>query len=309
MNSIESLFSPVNEETVEDTKVTTTEEQEEQETTTEDVVEEQEEVEDSSIYDEISDITGFRVEGTFEDSVEGYAEYSKALYQHSRESLMQEIAEQHPQAYEALMYTIQGGDPRELYQATVDTIADVDNEIDAEGIVVQGLVSKGIDESTAKFIAEKHKDDGRLVEEANKIIADVNKSNETNRAEMIAKQEQFKREQDELINKTASGLKNIITKGIFEENGVKTVIPDADKQGFIDYMMNSVQVMPDGSAVVVHKIDNIADLKYDYFRFKRGNLDGLVNRRANDLNAKKLRRSSEPSNNKQTISNSIESLF
>ena len=254
--------------------------------------------EETTIYDDLNELTGFKIEGEFADSVEGYAEYSKQVYAKSRHDFEAELKENYPKAYRAMLHEMNGCDPADLFKEGSSELSVVDNEDAATLILKKDLSEKGLSEKMVDLIIAQQKEDGVLVDEANKVVKSTNEKLEADKQAKVEAQAKLVEQQQEIINKTATGLQNFIAKGIFEENGIKTIIPESDKKDFTEFLMNSVQVMADGSAVIVHKIESLSDLKYDFFRFKRGNLGAVVEKKAGDLNAKRLRRLAKGEGNK-----------
>lgn len=262
-----------------------------------------EEEEAESIYSDINNILGLNIEGDFEEDVQGFSEYVKLANQQAIQTFESNLEERYPNSYQYIMYEHNGGNPADLLQKDMSLKSNVDTDNDAVNIIKEDLLSKGLDEDIINHSIEKYKENGDLVERANKIVEVYNNSVNQQKQDMIANQEAINRQRQEIGLKVANGIGDFINKGVFENEGRKIFIPENDKKGFNDFLMENIQIDNEGQPILVHRLDNLSDLQYSFFRFKKGDLSNVVEQRKNTGSARSLRRQAVPDNNHQQTNN------
>jgi hypothetical protein len=132
-------------------------------------------------------------------------------------------------------------------------------------------------------------------EDEKKLIEDAKKFQERKKTQITKWKQDQEQEFNQKAEKQAAAIevmtKAISTSLITDGRLDNIIIPEGDKKGFHEYVLKNVVV--DGeNFYMVNQLtpENIASaLEAEYFRFKKGDLDELVKRKAKTQTTKKLR--------------------
>lgn len=265
--------------------------------------------EGGSIYSDINNILGLDIEGEFEEDVQGFSDYVKKANRLAIQNFESNLEQRYPNSYKYIMYEHNGGNPADLLQKDINLKNNVETDNEAINILKEDLLSKGLDEDIVNHSIEKYKEQGDLVERANNIISSYNDSVNREKEQMIANQEAINNQRVEIGRRIAQGIGDFINKGVFENEGRKVFIPENDKKEFNNFLLQNIQIDNEGQPILVHRLENLSDLQYSFFRFKKGDLSNVVEQRKNTGSARSLRRQAVPDNNQQSNNNSRTDIY
>ena len=267
---------------------------EEGETYVEDKAEEDyEDSDDLPIANQISDILGFELDNTYDDTVEGLTEYVRDISQEVAENQIEDLFKQFPDVQKHLDYVLAGGDSDQFFQAH-NPQNDFNNlELSEKDTMTQKAVLsqyfqyKGHDQGFIQDMLDDYEDSGKLFDKAQLAKKSLAEVQEEQRQELYQQQLQQHEQQEAEREQFWDGVANTLEEGR-EFAGIR--IPDSDKSNFFDYISEPA----DDSGRTQRDIDyNNADmdmkLAIDYLMFSGFNLEDIISTKAKTQSARNLR--------------------
>ena len=266
----------------------------EEETYVEDTAEEDyEDSDDLPIANQISDILGFELDNTYDDTVEGLTEYVRDISQEVAEDQIQGLFDQFPEVQRHLDYVLAGGDSDQFFQAH-NPQNDFNNlELSEKDTMTQKAVLsqyfqyKGHDQGFIQDMLDDYEDSGKLFDKAQLAKNSLAEVQEEQRQELYQQQLQQHEQQEAEREQFWDGVANTLEEGR-EFAGIS--IPDRDKSNFFEY----ISAPADDSGRTQRDIDyNNADmdmkLAIDYLMFSGFNLEDIISTKAQTQSARNLR--------------------
>lgn len=251
-----------------------------------------EEEEASSLYAEIDELTGFPVEGEFEDTTEGLAKRTLAVAEKVLEQEFGNFFEQHPDIAEYLRYKELGGNietyletiyPKLDYSKLEITEEDINTQ---KTIVAQGLRKQGYPENKISEKIKRYENSGVLLQEANDTKETLVNDQKAEKESIIERQAYLNNLEVEKQNKIANDIEDSI---INNTTFAGIVIPESDKKKFYDHITKPVTKEGYTQYYMDTQNDTIEDrLALLYLRYKNFNLSDVVERKAKTMEAKKV---------------------
>ena len=245
----------------------------------------------------VSAITGFDLEVDYGDvdpiSPAGIALREQAVAEKAIADTFERIKERYPKTYRALEYESNGGNVEDLFVTEKDyskvTIAD-DDEDHAKQVLDEYYQAKNVtnpDRRKRMIAAEAESEEG-LVAAARSALAEmVEEQNRQVQSKLAAQQQQaeIRRQNDQ---KMVSSVSNLIKTGKLDSFKV----PSQDATPFYEYVLERIQRDgKDGYQLVTPiepaQLEKI--LQAEYFKYKKGDLNQLVQIKATTLGAKAIR--------------------
>jgi hypothetical protein len=251
--------------------------------------------EELSLYDQVDEIIGKKVEidyGTIDPkSAQGIAKREEYIRDQAAREYDEEIKQEFPIAYNLMLHLKAGGDVRsfldeggdEDYQAVSITKGDVKAQ---EAFYRKALRLKGNDADEVDALVTYAKDKGKLFERSTAELEALQaKQDKDNEQKQLAIKQAEQRDV-KLSSAFWSAVDTSLTSGI---KGVN--IPKTDHKEFREFIKNSI-FNQNGKLVFLREINgnNLQDeLAASYFRFKKGDLATIAQRKAATLKAQEIK--------------------
>jgi SHS2 domain-containing protein len=256
----------------------------------------EEEEDDVPLIEDIIKASGYTFEEEFEDSVAGVIAYTNKIAEVKAQEKLQELIDETENSLPSVVkefknYVAAGNTPETFFKEAVydldNIVLDKDNTTQLKKLVSKDLETKGFTEDRIQKMLRLYETSDELFEEAEVALDNLKAYKQTVDLENRKKQEALEAKAQEDINNTITAIKTIVTeKGNL--NGI--VVPDKDKNAFLDYVTKPVnktgntQLELDIAAEPLER-----DLEFAYFRFKKLNLDNLVKQKTTTEKVKSLR--------------------
>lgn len=195
----------------------------------------------ASVFEEVTEMLGYEIEGEFEDSTEGLAEYVRTAAEKVAEQRMNSVFEQYPELQRHKEFLEKGGKTQDLYgiqEPDFDSI-----QITAEDTVTQEQVAsayltdvKGLGKEEAQILVNKMKEDGRLHDVSKNYLNEMKTLYEQEKQSVVEQQRQQYEEQLREYEETKGKVEEVINSGKVRNY----IIPDAQKKEFFEYLYKPV---------------------------------------------------------------------
>lgn len=231
-------------------------------------------------------------------SPEGVALYSNAVRTQALESFLEEIETKYPKVFKALEHANAGGDPAELFKVTASrdyskvTIEEKDEAL-ARQILTEYYKSKGISNEAkiAKWIENDEDSEQGLVGAANEYLKELQAAQKASEDEIVAKQKVSRQEESKKDGLLLSAIDDVVGSG---KLGSFKFASKQEQIDFKKYVTSTAKIRKtsDGKYEFATAIDpqNLEKiLQYQFFEWKKGELDKFITVKASSQNAAKLR--------------------
>lgn len=294
-NELEEVDDVNDEE--EETDEEDTDDEEDLEDTKEEDIEEEDSDDDFDLYGEISEQLGVEVEGEFEDSVGGLAEYVDKV---GTIRAQQEFEKLPDDAKHFLQYRVNGGDPKEYFDQFYNvkdwtkTELSEDREEQHKEILKESMRKKGHEEDEIKEQIEELEAAGLLYNQAQRDLKYLRRKQKQEEEEILKRQEDQlkdqKRQQEEMVNTVKETIK--------KNDQFKNIpLKPAEKDDFFKYIVEPVEGDLTQRDVDVRNADLETKLAFDLLLYYDLNLEEIIENRAKSKKVQslkeKLRRSKE----------------
>lgn len=258
--------------------------------------EESEEDDNSSFWDEVDKLRGEPLEVDYGDidpvSPEGAALREQAVEDRAIGSFEAQIKQKSPKAYAYLIHNLNGGSDDEFFKET-EGLAELPSETDLEAdvdkqkaIIQQDLKDKGNTDRQIKAILRAAEEDDELEEMSKEALTSVKTRNDKKLSDIEAKNAKEAKDRQDAITEVVDYVETVAATGKIGN----IQIPKADRKKFAD-AFNAGLRYENGKFLAVTELskENFEEvMKKEYFQYKKGDLDGLVERKAKTLNTKRL---------------------
>lgn len=248
-----------------------------------------------NLYEEVDRITGEPVvisdETLQPGTVEWIAKREETIKEKAIESFEKQLARELPLAYQFLLHQQAGGSPETFFSGNNEDYRAIaltkEDKATQELVYRKALALKGNTQEQIDGLVKIAKDSSKLFEQSSLELGILQKRQEQEAANRKAQADQAKQQEIAVTQNFYTTLDNILEKGV---TGV--VIPKTERQAFGDFVASKVFVR-NGQVIYYKPIDlkNLeTELAAEYFAFKKGDLKGVVERKANSLNAENKRK-------------------
>lgn len=259
--------------------------------------EEEEPSEDDDFFAAVDELHGEPLEVDYGDtdpmSPEGIFKREQAIADRSINQFEEILKERAPRHYAYLTHGLNGGSDEEFFEKTegLDSLPseeelEVDEDIQRQ-VIERHLKAKGTSEKHIKAILKAAGEDDELEELAKEALSEE----KTRQAKVLADIEKENTEALEARTKDIQEMTGYVEQIITSGKLGNINIPDKDRKAFAA-QFNGALRYENGkffSVTPLHK-DNIEEtFQKEYFAYKKGNLDGLVERRAKTVNTQRLK--------------------
>lgn len=272
--------------------------------------EEEEEEDDDSLafWRDVDKLRGEEIEVNYGDvdplSPEGVLIREKVIEDRAIENFEKLLQQKAPRGYEFLNHIINGGkeedffktyQPKDWGKVSLDENAYKDdagkNDKKAlENVQVQVLkeyyTRRGLEEGDIEELIETALDKGQLKTKAEAAHAAIVNEDKEKIERMNQQLEEQRKVQLKAINEMSDKISSIIETG----NIGNFVIPKKDKEGFDQFFKQNVRY-DNGKFYIIKEIgdkDLEQEMQKEFFAYKKGNLNDLIERKAKTINARRL---------------------
>lgn len=236
---------------------------------------------EASFYESLNKLIGYEVEGEFDESVEGVAEYAKAIGQRMAEEEVRDLFESFPDVKEYLQFRLNNGDPAKYFETKYGedyskyavTEEDVTTQ---ETIVRKYLVNDGYKEDQINEIIKDYKDTGLLYKQAKRLAEKLTESQKYKKEELLVKQAEEARLAEEKRQEMVSEINSTIDKGTLHN----IVIPEKDRKDFKAWLLQPDQRGQTKRQATMSQMSIQQKLELEYLAFKGFDLKDLVRKEA-----------------------------
>lgn len=266
-------------------------------TTTEDVVipKKEEVIEDTnndqnepdnqegSFYENLHRLLGYEVEGEFEESVEGVAEYTKTVAQKIAEEEVRDLFESFPDVKEYLQFRLNDGDPAKYFESKYadpdySTYSITENdEVTQEVVARKYLSQEGYNADQINEMIKDYRDTGLLFKQAKRFserLVDLQKSK---RQEVLYKQAEQAKIAEAQKEQMVSEINTVIDKGTLHN----LVIPEKDRKEFRAWLLQPDAKGQTRRQATMSNMTLAQKLELEYLAFKGFDLKDLIRKEAN----------------------------
>lgn len=249
------------------------------------------------LYSEIEKITGRRIEGDFQDTYEGLANYVNESYKLATQEVVEEIEKNYPEIYNLLDIARNGGD----YSNTLAELAKVENEfeqlsefgeddIDTQKSIIKfALKEKGLSEKKIERLIENSEDEGELFEDAKAFHDEIKNAKEASKQEKLQQEQNKLKEMNEFISTQWVEVESKIDAGTLGN----FMVPKREIKKFKNYISDNVLRDNEGKLFIPHYLDDDSNLAAQFFQYRKGNLSDLIEKKAASQKVINLRAKSE----------------
>jgi hypothetical protein len=263
---------------------------------------ESEEVEEGSIWEDVEALTGEKLEVDFgsidPDTPEGVSRYIQAVKNAHEQSILERLSKEAPLAYRALELERDGKNVKEYFVGSDNDTTDYTNlSIAEEDVKIQkqvirkALEERGLDEEDVDAMIDVYEDKGILYNKAKTSQTELVKAEEQRRSDYESSIQEQREAEDRLVESMSTTIGSVVGDGKVGN----FVIPEKDKAKFAQFVQDSMAF--DGKKFYIYKevdtdkLDQV--IQEQFFSFKGGNLDSLIEARAKTEGAKRIKRASK----------------
>lgn len=252
--------------------------------------------EDDSIFNDVDELHGEALEVDYGDvdplSPEGIYIREQAIESRAIDRFESTLKERSPRAYAYLLHSLNGGSDDEFFQKaegigelpSEDTL-EVDVDVQRE-MIERNLKRKGNNERQIKAILKAAEADDELEEMAKEALQEEKVYEKKRLEDLEAKNAEELEARDASIAEMNTYVDQMVTSGKIGN----IVIPEKDRKEFAKVFKDTLRLENDQFVSVTPlSQENIEEtFQKEYFRFKKGNLEGLIERAARTQNTKRL---------------------
>lgn len=249
------------------------------------------------------------------ESPQGALIRERMIEQAARDNFELYIQQTDPRGYQYLLHRQTGGTDEQFFAQktlTLPVYEEFKNSVDLQVSVYQrSLLNAGIPEKQAKMLTDQAVKDKEIFELADTAYKAQDAAEKKSIADLQSKLANDEKVLGQRVQQLSKALSDEITTG----TGMKMVIPDAKRAGFKAYVEQFIEQDPEGNFVLVQKLDPRQlgeQLGALYLQYVKGNLSEIVQREAQTVTTKRLKRAventrdplrtgSEPVNKKKTL--------
>lgn len=226
----------------------------------------------------------------------------KVIMEMAQDELESNMSKIDPRGYAYLLHRQAGGDDEEFFSNKTISLPEYEtfkSSTDLQTrIYKSSLTSKGITEDVAQMAIDKVIKDGKLFDEADKAY----KATQKQQTDALTAIEDSRKRADAAFQVSVNKYNQQLSVAVKEGKGIKIVIPDTEKDQFLQFVRENTQQLPDGRFAIVRPVaENLGtQLEALWYEFKKGDFKSLIQREAQTQNVRRLRSQVEKSKDKGT---------
>lgn len=278
-----------------------TSENEESKEETEDEESSEPELDVDGFFAQVEQITGEPVKVDYGDadplSAEGVAIREKAVREDAAVKFEEYLRDTNPRGYAYLLHKQSGGSDEDFFAQKTITLPDAEtfkNSTDAKvALLEKDLIDNGVPEDIAKASVTKFIKDNTLDERADKVYTKIKQAEANQLADIEQREQQQRQAFETAVNTITSNISKTINEG-----NLKFIVPEASRAAFDKYIKSNIRY-DNGQFHLVSTLgeDMKEVLEAEYFKFVKGDLSKLIEKKAKTLTVQKLKASVKQSSN------------
>lgn len=240
---------------------------------------------DESAYKFLDDDGNVKI---YEDSEEGFKEFSKDISYERFNEFKEEFFGQNPVLTEVAKHLLSGNDLDTFNMGTDYSKLDASTMSKEEKIsyIKRSFEVSGLDKDRVNSVVQLIIDSNSVDDEINKAIPALQKHEADTVASRDAAYQQSIEDRNDAIEKHWEDVNTVVTKGQLNE----ITIPDADKKDFYAYVSDAIDDKGNSKELIDRQNETLEQqLMLSYLRFKGFNLDKLVALKARETKIKGLK--------------------
>lgn len=230
-------------------------------------------------YESLNKLLGYEVEGEFDESVEGIADYTKAVATKIAQEELKDLFSTFPDVKEYLEYRLNNGSPDKYFESKFGesdyskyTNITESDETTQEVIVRKYLAQQNFTDEEINETIRDYKDTGLLYKTAKKAADKLVASQKTRKEELIMQQAERAREEEAKRTEVIGEITDVVEKGKLKN----LVIPEKDRKEFKSWLLNPDAKGQTKRQATMSKLSMQEKLELEYLVFKGFNLNDLV---------------------------------
>jgi hypothetical protein len=251
---------------------------------------------DEDEFEQLNEILGFKPTKQPDFNIDGYATYAREYAEkHSRDAIAdydEKFKQTNPRAYAYMVHLSNGGSDEQFFGIVGEDYSEWEMKDDdketAKRIISTALREKGMPDNMIRRSLGASEDEDKLIDDAKQFQTDKKAAMERWQKDQETEFERVKTEQKRVADEMLDSLsESLLRQGRLNN----IIIPEADKKEFYQHIVKNV-VFDGESFYMVNPItaENIgSSLESEYFRYKKGDLDELIKRKAKTESTKSLR--------------------
>lgn len=248
-----------------------------------------------NIYEEVDKLSGLSLDVDYGDTTpntpEWIAKREEAIRDVAIKAYDAELKAKYPLGYQFLLHQQAGGDAEAFFsknpQSFKDVVLSKDDKSTQESIYRRALALKGLGTEQIDISVQAAKDKGKLFDFAQSELTVLQRNQAAEEAKLEATKVANEKKDKELSQGFFTQLDSFLNKGV---SGL--VIPKEERAEFADFLTKNTFVQ-DGKLIYYKELDVKSleeEVAANYFKFKKGDLTKLVERKAQSANTDKLRK-------------------
>lgn len=237
----------------------------------------------SNFYTEINRILGYEVEGEFDESVEGVANYTKAVAEQIAQAEIKDLFENFPDVKEYLQFRLNDGSPEKYFEAKY---ADADytkynnftenDEATQEIVVRKYLSNQGWSEEEITETVKEYRDSGLLYKNAKRAADKLVTMQHSKKESLLASQAEQAKLAERQREETIAQISGALDKGSLKN----IMIPEKDRKEFKQWLLQ-----PDAKGVTkrqqaMAQLSLEEKLELEYMVYKGFDVKDLIKKEA-----------------------------
>lgn len=247
-----------------------------------------------NIYEEVDKLSGVSLDIDFGDaapnSPEWIAKREDAIRDAAIKAYDAELKAKYPLGYQFLLHQVAGGDAESFLSRNPQSFKDItltkEDKATQESVYRRALALKGVGTEQIDILVQTAKDKGKLFDYSQSELAILQRNQQAEEAKLEAIKVQNQKKEEELTKTFYSELDTFLNKGV---GGL--IIPKEERAAFSEFLTTNTFVQ-DGKLVYYKELD-LKDLEQEvaanYFKYKKGDLSKLVERKAITTNTNRIR--------------------
>ena len=245
-------------------------------------------------YAVVDKITGREYEIEYPENIEpttpeGTAYRENFIREASFAEYEEMLREKNPKGFAYLLHTQNGGSDEEFFGDKKGFVLPAQDQVAASVevqtmVYKQDLISMGLDADAAQTLVEKAVKENKLLERANASYTKIDTAQRQYLADIDAKNKENHARTTAMVANVTTQLENTI-------NDMNMIVPDSMKPAFKQFMIDNLQMTPDGKFMFVQEI-NPKELKVQagalFYQFIKGDLGKIVEKKVRTEAAHRL---------------------
>lgn len=249
--------------------------------------------EETTFYQDLTKLIGYEIEGEFDESVEGVAEYTKAVGQKIAEEEVKDLFSAYPDVKEYLQFRLNNGDPAKYFETKYGEMdyskynVSENDETTQEVIIRKYLNGQGHPDAEINETIKDYKETNLLFKMAKKAADRLIDSQKSRREGLISKQAEEARQAETEREEMVGEISDVIEKGSLHN----LMIPEKDRKDFRAWLLQPDAKGKTRRQETMAKLTLQQKLELEYLAFRGFDLKDLIKKEATQTRVDFLKKS------------------